>query len=230
MIGTAAATPLAIEIAGGAAVSALLLRPEGARALVVFGHGAGAGMAHAFMESFAQGLAARAIATLRYQFPYMERGGGRPDAPALLERTVAAATQAGAAAAPGLPLFAGGKSMGGRISAQAAAKGMLPQIAGLLFVGFPLHPPKQPGTKRAACLADVKVPMLFLQGTRDTLAELELLRGVLAPLPRAELVVLEGADHSFQVLKRSGMTDERVRETMLGAIERFVGAHGRHGR
>jgi len=200
-------------------VSALLLRPAGARRLLVLGHGAGAGMRHAFLEAVAEHLAAEGVATFRYQFPYRERGGGRPDPPAVLEATVRAAVAAATAAAPGLPLLAGGKSLGGRMTSRAAAREPLPGVAGLVFVGFPLHPAGKPGTERAAHLADVTVPMLFLQGTRDKLADLALLRPVLAGLAdRATLHVVEGADHGFAVLKRSGRTQVDVLKELASTI------------
>jgi len=192
-------------------VSALLLRPSKARRLLVLAHGAGAGMNHPFMEKMAGELAGVGVATLRYQFPYMEARRRAPDAPAVLTATVAAAVRAAAEAAPGLPLLAGGKSMGGRMTSQAAAQRPLDGVRGLVFFGFPLHPPNQPGTKRADHLAKVSMPMLFLQGTRDTLADLQLLRPVCANLgPRARLHVIETADHSFRVLKRSGRSDAEV--------------------
>jgi predicted alpha/beta-hydrolase family hydrolase len=192
-------------------VSGLIERPESARFALVLAHGAGAGMRHAFMTAIAARLAARGVATLRYQFPYMEAGGGPPDPPSRLVATVRAAVDAGREHLVGLPLFAGGKSLGGRMTSTAAAEGLLPEARGLLFLGFPLHPPGRPGTTRAAHLARVSQPMLFLQGTRDTLADLELLRPVCGDLgARALLHVVEGADHSFHVLKRSGRGDEAV--------------------
>ncbi len=192
-------------------MSALLLRPAKARQLLVLAPGAGAGMSHPFMEKLAGELAGVGVATLRYQFPYMEARRRAPDAPAVLTATVVAAVRAAAEAAPGLPLLAGGKSMGGRMTSQAAAQRPLDGVQGLVFFGFPLHPPNQPGTKRADHLAKVAMPMLFLQGTRDTLAELQLLRSVCAKLgSRATLHVIETADHSFHVLKRSGRSDPEV--------------------
>src|SRR5713101_2719885 len=192
-------------------VSALLFRPAKARRLLVLAHGAGAGMSHPFMEKLAGELAGVGVATLRYQFPYMEARRRVPDAPAVLTATVVAAVRAAAEAAPGLQLLAGGKSMGGRMTSQAAAQRPLDGVRGLVFFGFPLHPPNQPGTKRADHLAKVAMPMLFLQGTRDTLADLQLLRPVCAKLgPRTTLHVIETADHSFHVLKRSGRSDPEV--------------------
>src|SRR6267154_577213 len=195
-------------VEGGGEVSALLLRPAKPRRLLLLAHGAGAGMSHPFMEKLAGELAGVGVATLRYQFPYMEARRRAPDAPALLTATVVSAVRAAANAAPGLPLLAGGKSMGGRMTSQAAAQRPLDGVQGVLFFGFPLHPPKQPGTKRADHLAKVTVPMLFLQGTRDELADLKLLRPVCAKLgSRATLQVIETADHSFHVLKKSGRSD-----------------------
>ena len=192
-------------------VSALLCRPAKARRLLVLAHGAGAGMSHPFMAKLADELAGNGVATLRYQFPYMEERRRVPDAPAVLTATVVAAVRAAAEAAPGLPLLAGGKSLGGRMTSQAAAQHPMDGVRGLVFFGFPLHPPGQPGTKRADHLAKVTIPMLFLQGTRDALADLTLLRPVCAKLgSRATLHVIETADHSFHVLKSSGRTDEQV--------------------
>jgi Predicted hydrolase of the alpha/beta-hydrolase fold len=198
-----------VESAGE--VSALLLRPDNPRWLLIFAHGAGAGMRHSFMESLSSELAASQIATFRYQFPYMEKRSRRPDSPAILTATVAAALSAGSEAAPGLPLLAGGKSMGGRMTSQAAAQNLLPDVSGLVFFGFPLHPPGSPSTKRADHLTKVPMPMLFLQGTRDTLADLKLLRPVVKNLGElATLHIIESADHGFHVLKSSGKTDAAV--------------------
>ncbi len=202
---------LRLGVEGGGEVSALLWRPAKARRLLVLAHGAGAGMSHAFMEELAGELAGVDVATLRYQFPYMEEHRRFPDAPAVLMATVVAAVRAAAEAAPGLPLFAGGKSMGGRMTSQAAAQHPLDGVRGLVFFGFPLHPPKRPGTKRADHLAKLTMPMLFLQGTRDELADLKLLRPICAKLgPRATLQIIEKADHSFHVPKSSGRGDEEV--------------------
>ena len=207
----AAGEQLRFEVENGGEVSALLSRPAKARQLLVLAHGAGAGMSHPFMEMLASELAGVGVATLRYQFPYMEERRRVPDAPAVLTATVVAAVRAAAEAAPGLPLLAGGKSMGGRMTSQAAAQHPLDGVRGLVFFGFPLHPPKQQGTKRADHLAKVAIPMLFLQGTRDTFADLKLLRPVCAKLgPRATLHVIETADHSFHVLKSSGRKDAEV--------------------
>lgn len=199
-------------------VSALLLRPPGARALLVLAHGAGAGMRHRFMEAIAGRLAERRVATFRYQFPYVERGRRRPDPPPVLVATVRSAVAAAksaaaesAAAGGDLPLFAGGKSMGGRMTSTAASEGALAGVRGLVFFGFPLHPPGKPGTARGDHLAGVNLPMLFLQGTRDKLAELDLLRPLCERLgANATLHVVEGGDHSFGVLKRSGRTGDEV--------------------
>jgi predicted alpha/beta-hydrolase family hydrolase len=192
-------------------VSALLLRPPNARQLLVLAHGAGAGMHHPFLEQLADELAAVNIATLRYQFPYMQEQRRVPNAPVVLTATVVAAIRAATQVAADLPLLAGGKSMGGRMTSQAAAEGVLQTVKGLVFFGFPLHPPNRPGTKRAEHLAKVRMPMLFLQGTRDTFADLKLLRPVCAELgPRATLHIIETADHSFHVLKSSGRNDAEV--------------------
>jgi predicted alpha/beta-hydrolase family hydrolase len=197
-------------------VEAVLLRPDEARWLFVFAHGAGAGMRHPFMESLARELAASHVATFRYQFPYMQTKRGRPDSPAVLTDTVRAAVRAASEAAPDLPLLAGGKSLGGRMtslafSEQAADKSGGPHLRGLVFVGFPLHKPGRPGAERASHLQRVSAPMLFLQGTRDSLADLSFLRPVCTNLGhRATLHVVEGADHSFHMLKRSGRTDGDV--------------------
>jgi predicted alpha/beta-hydrolase family hydrolase len=192
-------------------VSALLLVPAAPRHLLVLAHGAGAGMNHPFMEKLAQELAAVGVATLRYQFPYMQERRRVPDSPSVLTATIVAAARAATEEAPKLPLFAGGKSMGGRMTSQAAAQGVLETVKGLVFFGFPLHPPKRPATKRAEHLAKVRIPMLFLQGTRDTLADLTLLRPICAELgSRATLHVIETADHSFHVLTSSGKSDTEV--------------------
>lgn len=205
-------------------VSAVMLRPRDARCLLVLGHGAGAGMRHRFMEAIAERLAARRIATLRYQFPYMERGTRRPDPAGLLMETVGAAVEAARDAAPDLPMIAGGKSMGGRMTSMAVSEG-LEGPRGLVFLGFPLHPAGRPGTSRAAHLDAVTLPMLFLQGTRDKLAELELLEPICRDLgARATLRIVDGADHGFAVLKRSGRTDESVLDELVDATERWAAA------
>jgi predicted alpha/beta-hydrolase family hydrolase len=200
-------------------VSAELARPKDARWLLVLAHGAGAGMRHAFMENVARELASVQVATFRYQFPYMEKRHGRPDPPAVLTATVRAAICAASQAAPDLPLLAGGKSLGGRMTSLAMAEEPVETVRGIVFFGFPLHPAGQPGTKRAEHLARVAVPMLFLQGTRDALADLNLLRPVCEPLgPRATLHVIDTADHSFHVLKRSGKNDAEVLREMARTV------------
>src|SRR6266487_6150522 len=204
-------------------VSALLLLPPGARLVYVLAHGAGAGMRHPFLESVAQALAELAIATLRYQFPYMEARARRPDPPALAELAVRAAVAEAARAAPGLPLLAGGKSFGGRMTSSAQAKEPLPGVRGLVFLGFPLHPPGRPGDQRAEHLTQVEIPMLFLQGTRDDFADLKLLRPLIERLDtRATLHLVDGADHSFHVLKRSGRTDPEVLTELADAIATWL--------
>lgn len=208
----------AVQYAGE--VSAVLLRPSSAECLLLMAHGAGAGMNHSFMTTMADQLAAERVATFRFQFPYMEQRRRIPDHAKVLTVTVAAAVQAGSEAAPDLPLFAGGKSLGGRMTALAAAQQPLGNVRGLVFFGFPLHPPDKPGTKRAERLPLVKLPMLFLQGTRDKLADLKLLRPICAELgARATLHIIETADHSFHVLKSSGKSDAQV----LGELARTVG-------
>jgi predicted alpha/beta-hydrolase family hydrolase len=205
------------------AVSGILNLPDKANALLVFAHGAGAGMRHSFMETMAGLLAERRIGTLRYQFPYMEAGRGQPDRPPVLEATVRAAMAEGARLAPGLPLFAGGKSMGGRMSSGAAARDPLPGVRGLVYFGFPLHPPKNPGTARADHLSQVTVPMLFIQGTRDSLADLALIQEVIGKLAnRASLHIVEGGDHSFHVPKRSGRTDAQVLGEIADVAARWM--------
>lgn len=192
-------SPLTISLAAGS-IGALLNQPQDALAGYVFAHGAGAGMTHAFMEAMASGLAKRRIATLRFQFPYMEQGSRRPDSPKVAQAAVRAAVHEAARRLAGLPLFAGGKSYGGRMTSQAQAQQALETVRGLVFVGFPLHPAGKPSSERAAHLADVKVPMLFLQGTRDALANLDLIRETAGALKdRATLHVVAGADHSFKV-------------------------------
>jgi predicted alpha/beta-hydrolase family hydrolase len=200
-------------------VSAVLLHPDSARAMIVLAHGAGAGMRHIFMEAAARMLADRGIASLRYQFPYVEHGSGRPDPQPILLATVRAAVATAREAAPDLPLLAGGKSMGGRMTSLASAAEPLAGVRGLVFFGFPLHAAGQPGTARAEHLDRVATPMLFLQGTRDALADLALLRPVLERVgARATLHVVEGADHSFAVLKRSGRTNQEVLEELGDAV------------
>lgn len=205
-------------------VSALLLRPADAWLLYVLAHGAGAGMRHRFMQSVAEGLGAVGIASLRYQFPYVDASSKRPDPPGLLEATVRAAVLEAHRLEPELPLIAGGKSMGGRMTSQAAASTAgLPDVRGLVFLGFPLHAPGAPDTKRAVHLDSVPQPMLFMQGTRDSLAELGLITQTTAQLARATLHVVEGADHSFAVPKRSGRTAEEVMTEIVDAITTWAG-------
>jgi uncharacterized protein len=197
-------------------VSGLLQVPADARVCYVLANGAGAGMEHPFMAAFALGLFERGVATLRYQFPYMERKSKRPDAPALAQATVRAAVNQATRLLPELAVFAGGKSFGGRMTSQAQAASPLPGVRGLVFLGFPLHPAKQPSDKRAEHLADVRAPMLFLQGTRDALADHKLLKGVVDRLgSRAKVKWYEEADHSFHVPARSGRKDSQVLEEML---------------
>jgi predicted alpha/beta-hydrolase family hydrolase len=216
--------PKSVEIdVGGTQVSGLLLAPPQAKACFVVAHGAGAGMLHPFMAKLADDLAARRLATLRYQFPYMEKGGKRPDPPALCHATVRAAVAAAHALLPALPLIAGGKSFGGRMTSQAQAANPLPQVRGLAFLGFPLHPPKEPSDKRAEHLLEVKIPMLFLQGARDEFAQASLLEPLIARLGRlATLCLLPGADHSFKVAARSAVTAAQINDQMLDALEAWT--------
>ncbi len=209
-------------------VSALLLSPAKPQAFYVLAHGAGAGMRHAFMQALAERLAGRGVATLRYQFPYTERGERRIDPEPLLLATVRAAVAMGRDLAAGVPLIAGGKSMGGRMTSRAAAAEPLEGVAGIAFVGFPLHPDKQPGTSRADHLAKVDVPLLFLNGTRDTLAEMSLLEPIVAKLgARATLHIVEHADHMFHVLKRTGRTDEQVLDELADTLAAWSRERGR---
>jgi len=205
-------------------VSGLLQVPQQARACYVVAHGAGAGMTHPFMEEMADGLAGRGIATLRYQFPYMERGSKRPDVPKLAHATVRAAVAEASRLVPELALFAGGKSFGGRMTSQAQAASPLSGVRGLVFLGFPLHPPGQPSVERAKHLFEVQVPMLFLQGTRDDFANLELLKGTCGQLgARTTLKLFEDADHSFHVPARTGRKDSDVRVELLDALAEWIG-------
>jgi predicted alpha/beta-hydrolase family hydrolase len=221
---TVSAQKLEIEIGKAAAVSALLIRPAQARACFVFAHGAGAGMTHPFMETFAAGLGERGVATLRYQFPYMENGSKRPDPPDIAQSAVRAAVAEAGRSCAGLALIAGGKSFGGRMTSQAQAKAPLAGVHGLAFVGFPLHPAGKPSSDRAKHLTEVQVPLLFLQGTRDTLAELSLIEPVVKNLGRlASLHVVKEADHSFHVLARSGRNDREVMDEILDAFAAWVG-------
>lgn len=208
---------------GDGSVSALLIRPDDAKALFVFAHGAGAGISHRSMQSNAQGLSARGIATLRYQFPYMERGSKRVDAPKAAHAAVRAAVTEAARLAPDLPLFAGGRSFGGRMTSQAQAIEPLPGVRGLIFIGFPLHPAGKPGIERAEHLAHVAVPMLFVSGERDALAEMELLKPVVERLgERATLKVIADADHSLKVPARSGRTSVQSENDALDAVEAWI--------
>ncbi len=215
--------PLSITVNEDIRVSGILTMPPRARACYVLAHGAGAGMNHPFMAAVAEGLAKREIATLRFQFPYMERGSKRPDALALAHATVRAAIAAAMQLKPKLPLVAGGKSFGGRMTSQTQAETLLP-CAGLAFLGFPLHPAGRPSSDRAEHLFKIKIPMLFLQGTRDTLAELDELLPVCKKLgKRATLKLFDGADHSFHVPKRSGRKDSEVMDEMLDTLSVWIG-------
>jgi predicted alpha/beta-hydrolase family hydrolase len=217
------AEPVSIALTAGT-VSGLLVAPKNARAAYVMAHGAGAGMAHSFMAAVAAGFAERGIATLRYQFPYMEAGGKRPDPPAVAHAAVRAAVEAARKRFPKLPLFAGGKSFGGRMTSQAQAKAPL-NVRGLIFFGFPLHPAGKPSQERAAHLSDVAIPMLFLQGTRDALATLDQLQPVCAALgSRATLKLFEDADHSFHVPARTGRKDAEVMAEMLDTAAGWIDA------
>lgn len=218
-------TELNIEVGSAGNVSALLTLPQQPRAGFVFAHGAGAGMTHAFMAAVASELAERGVATLRYQFPYMEKGSKRPDPPGIAHAAVRAAVAAVAQHCPGLPLIAGGKSFGARMTSQAQAKAPLAGVVGLAFFGFPLHPAGKPSSDRADHLAEVNIPMLFLQGTNDKLAELDLLKAVVKRLGgRATLHVVEAADHSFHVPVRSGRKDAEVMVEVLDAFVAWVAA------
>lgn len=200
------------------AVSSLLLRPDSARALLVLGHGASTNLRHATLQTIAERLADSGIATLRYNFPYMERGGGGRDSQAVSLATVRAAVAAARSAAPDLPLLAGGHSFGGRMTALAAAQSPLEGVRGLVFFSFPLHPAGKPGVERAASLGEVSVPMLFLSGTRDDLADLDLLRPVCEQLERARLHLLDTADHGFHTLKRTRTSTEDVYDEMARVL------------
>lgn len=220
------ADDVSITLESGARISGLWQRPDDARACLVLAHGAGAGMRHKAMAQTADGLAARGIAVLRYNFLYMERGGKRPDPPALAHAAVRAAIGKALELAPGLPLFAGGRSFGGRMSSQAQAAAPPPGVRGLIFFAFPLHPAGKPSTERAAHLADIQLPMLFLQGERDALAQLDLLQGVVESLGgRATLTSFPHADHSFHAPKASGLKDADILEAMLDATAAFIRQH-----
>jgi hypothetical protein len=214
-----------IDVDDAVRVSGLLHSPQGARALMVLAHGAGAGMTHPFMTAVANELGERGIATLRYQFPYMEHGGKRPDPPKLAQATVRSAVAEGRRLMPETPLFAGGKSFGGRMTSQAQAAVPLPAVRGLIFFGFPLHPAGRPSQDRGRHLFDVRIPMLFLQGTRDALAELTQLQPLCDVLgDGSTLELFQDADHSFHVPVRSGRKDVEVRSDMLDGLARWVDA------
>ena len=215
--------PLKIAVDDAQRVSGLLQAPNNARACYVLAHGAGAGMTHPFMTAVANELADRAIATLLYQFPYMEHGSKRPDSPKVAQAAVRAAVAEASRVLPGLPLFAGGKSFGGRMTSGAQATAPMPGVRGLIFLGFPLHPPGQPSDERGQHLFDVRIPMLFLQGTRDEFAQLDLLEPLVKKLgERATLKLFDDADHSFHVPARSGRKDAQVRAEMLDAMTNWI--------
>ncbi|BAT58806.1 alpha/beta hydrolase family protein [Variibacter gotjawalensis] len=217
------ARPITITVSEGIRVSGLVQRPRDATAIYVFAHGAGAGMNHPFMAAVAAGLARRDIATLRYQFPYMENGSKRPDRPELAHATVRAAVDKCRREFAGLPTFAGGKSFGGRMTSQAQAKAPLEGVRRLAFLGFPLHPAGKPSRERAAHLSDINIPMLFLQGTRDTLALPEEIEPVCAALgKRATLKFIDGADHSFHVLAKSGRRNPQVMDEVLDDLAAWM--------
>lgn len=220
---TAAIEPVDIRIGDDQAVSGMLHAPADATTCFIFAHGAGAGMDHAFMATFAAGLADRRVASLRYQFPYMQKGSKRPDAPAVAHAAVRAATAQARRRFPRLPLIAGGKSFGARMTSQAQALEPLPGVEGLAFIGFPLHPAGKPAVDRADHLKRVRVPMLFLQGTRDELADLGLLQPVVEALDsRATLMLFDDADHAFHVRARSGRTDAQVMTELLDGFVRWA--------
>jgi uncharacterized protein len=221
----APAEPLSLQVDDDTLVSALWQCPPGASALYVYAHGAGAGMSHPFMSTTADGLATRGIASLRYQFPYMEKGAKRPDPPARCHAAVRSAVAAARQREPALPAFAGGKSFGGRMTSQAQALSPLPGVLGLAFLGFPLHPPKQPSDTRAEHLERIGIPMLFLQGSRDEFADQALLLPLIERLgKRASLRLFEGADHSFHVPARSGRSDHEIRGEVLDALAGWTNA------
>jgi predicted alpha/beta-hydrolase family hydrolase len=215
--------PVLIRVDPERTVSGLWAKPQGATAALVLAHGAGAAMTHKSMTAIAEGLAERDIATLRYNFPYMERGSKRPDAPALAHTTVRAAVAEAARLAPGLPLFAGGRSFGGRMTSQAQALAPLAGVRGLVFFAFPLHAPGKPGVERAGHLADIAVPLLFLQGTNDEFATTDLLQATVVGLgERARLKLIEGVDHSFHIPARSGRKDPEVLDEFLDAARDWM--------
>lgn len=216
-------TAVSLELGSLGRVSALLERPPDAWLIYVLAHGAGAGMRHKFLESMATALAERGVATLRYQFPYMEAGSKRPDSARVAEATVEAAVRQAAQLTPELPIIAGGKSFGGRMTSGAAAQGLLPGVKGLAFLGFPLHPPGKPGTERADHLDQVTVPMLFLQGTRDTFARLDLLEDVSRRLePRSTLHLVQGGDHSFAVPRSAGRSPAELFQELADTLVRWA--------
>jgi len=215
--------PVRIGVNEAQSVSGLLDAPQGAHACYVLAHGAGAGMTHPFMAAMANGLDERGIATLRYQFPYMEQRSKRPDVPKVAHAAVRAAVLEAGRLLPNTPLFAGGKSFGGRMTSQAQAASPLPGVRGLVFLGFPLHPAGRPSDERAKHLFEVQIPMLFLQGTRDGLADLILLEPLCKRLgSRATLKLFEGADHSFHVPARTGRKDSEVRAAMLDILATWI--------
>lgn len=217
---------VSITLPNGARVSGLWQKPDDARACLVLAHGAGAGMTHKAMAETADGLAVRGVAVLRYNFLYMENGSKRPDAPALAHAAVRAAAAKANALAPELALFAGGRSFGGRMSSQAQAASPLPHVRGLVFFAFPLHPAGKPSIERAEHLSDVKIPMLFLQGEKDALAQFDLLQGVVSSLAeRATFKSFPHADHSFHAPKASGVKDADIREAMLDTAADFIRQH-----
>lgn len=216
---------LKLDIERIGTVSAMLTRPDHARACYVLAHGAGADMRHSFMEKVAAGLAERGIATLRFNFPYMEEKKGRPDQPAVAHAAIRAAVEEAARLCSGLKLVAGGKSFGGRMTSQAQSKAPLPDVKGLAFLGFPLHADKKPSSERAEHLAGIAIPMLFLQGTRDGLADLSYLKPVVEKLgPKATLHEIEGGDHSFAVLKKSGRTNDEALTEVLDRLAAWIDA------
>lgn len=220
---TVTTTELKIDIERIGTVSAILTAPAKARACYVLAHGAGADMRHVFMEKVAVGLAARGVATLRYNFPYMEKKQGRPDTSAVAHAAVRAAVAEAARQCVGLKLIAGGKSFGGRMTSQAQAKAPLPDVKGLAFLGFPLHAADKPSIERAGHLADIGIPMLFIQGDRDKLADLEHLKPVIAALgAKAKLHVIAGGDHSFAVLRKSGRANEEALTEVLDALAAWI--------
>ena len=216
-------TPLRIALPSGKSISALLRAPSSSNACFVLAHGAGAGMNHPFMSDLAKALGMRGIATLRFQFPYMEEGSRRPDAPAVAHEAIRAGCKEAATRLPGVPLFAGGKSFGARMTSQAQARDTLGDVRGLVFVGFPLHPSGKPSTTRAEHLSQVTIPMLFLQGTRDAFADLSLIRDCTDSLGgRATLRIIEGVDHAFHVLVRSGRTDAEVIDELADVTRSWI--------